>query len=119
MLRVDAPWRISTPGQATSGAAGVGDAGWVTPGLALENRLVKRLPNEDVSSPDPPPVREEQPETAAAANSSIAAARQRPHFPFPSCPGRIENTRLFPTIPPPCQALYQPNRGDPKAGPTL
>ena len=42
MFRVDAPVRMSTPGQSISGAEGVGEAGCVTPGVALEKKLANR-----------------------------------------------------------------------------
>src|SRR5215831_5730139 len=48
MFKVDAPERISTPGQSTSGAEGVGDAGWLTPGLAPEKKLDTRALHDGV-----------------------------------------------------------------------
>ena len=48
MFKVDAPERISTPGHSTSGAEAVGDAGWVTPGLAPEKKLEIRALHDGV-----------------------------------------------------------------------
>jgi hypothetical protein len=73
MFSVDAPERISTPGHSTSGAEGVGEAAWVTPGVALENRPANRLPNE--LSDDPMLEPEEQPDNAAATNSRAITRR--------------------------------------------
>jgi hypothetical protein len=50
MFNVDAPARMSTPGHSTSGADGVGDAGWLTPGFAPEKKLEIRVPHEGVVS---------------------------------------------------------------------
>ena len=49
---VDAPVRISTPGHSTSGADGVGECSWVTPGVAPEKKLANRLANEGELSDD-------------------------------------------------------------------
>jgi hypothetical protein len=109
---VDAPVRMSTPGHSTSGADGVGECGWVTPGVAPEKRLVNLLANEGELSDEPTLEASEQPDSIAALTISPAARRQpRPRSQFP---GPIEITRLFPTT---CllRSLYQPIRGDPKA----
>src|SRR5499427_8203333 len=112
MFMVDAPVRISTPGHSISGAVGVGERGWVTPGFALEKRLVNRLANEGESSDEPTLEASEQPDSIAALTISPAARRRpRPRSPFP---GPIEITRLFPTTRL-LRRLYQPIRGDPKA----
>jgi len=92
MFKVDAPGRISTPGHSTSGADAIGDAGWVTPGFALENKLEMRPPNQ--LSDDPTLDADEQPDSAMAVSSNIAARRSR--LRSSSCPGRIEITRLLP-----------------------
>src|ERR1700745_2227341 len=63
---VDAPVRISTPGHSTSGADGVGECGCVTPGVAPEKKLVKRLVNEGELSDDPTLEASEQPDSMAA-----------------------------------------------------
>jgi N-acetylmuramic acid 6-phosphate (MurNAc-6-P) etherase len=68
---------MSTPGHSTSGAEGVGDAGWVTPGFALENKLVKRLVSEGESSDVPILEAHEQPDSIMALSMSNAAARPR------------------------------------------
>src|SRR5262245_24428163 len=95
MFMVDAPVRMSTPGHSMSGADGVGEAGWLTPGVALEKKLEKRLPNEgDVSDPMPPDG-EEQPDSKPAP--TIRTAARRPRLRSSSCPGRIGITRLFRT----------------------
>src|SRR5262245_16328448 len=92
---VDAPVRISTPGHSTSGADGVGECGWVTPGVAPEKRLVSLLANEGELSDEPTLEASEQPDSIAALTISPAARhRPRPRSPFP---GPIEITRLFPT----------------------
>jgi hypothetical protein len=88
MFKVDAPVRISIPGHSMSGADGVGEAAWVTPGVALENKPAKRLPNE--LSDDPTLEADEQPHKAPALNMAIA--RRAPRFRSSSCPGGIENT---------------------------
>ena len=82
-------------GQSISGADGVGERGWVTPGVALEKKLAKRLLNEGELSDDPSPANE-QPDSTKAPNNT-AAARLAPRFRSSSCPGRIEITRFFPT----------------------
>src|SRR5262245_23856044 len=83
---------MSTPGHATSGADGVGEAGWVTPGVARENKLVNRLPNEE--SADPTLEADEQPAGSRPASNS-AAAFQPARSDSVLCPGHIEITRLF------------------------
>src|SRR5712691_495548 len=98
MFKVDAPVRMSTPGHSMSGAEGVGDAGWVTPGFAPKKKLENRLPNEGESSADPTLEADEQPDSATALTSSTAARRTL-RIRSSSCPGRIEITRLFPTKP--------------------
>ena len=98
MFKVDAPARISTPGQSISGADGVGERGWVTPGFALENMLVNRLVHE-LSDVDPTLEAEEQPASAMPPNSS-AAALQLPQTRSFWDPGPIEITRLFVALPP-------------------
>src|SRR5262245_14757793 len=97
MFRVDAPARMSTPGHPISGADGVGDAGWVTPGLALENMPEMRLPNElSAVTLDA----EEQPDSITPPSNS-AAASQPPHARSSWRPRPIEITRLFWTLPAP------------------
>src|SRR5262249_10092821 len=90
---VDAPVRISTPGHSTSGADGVGECGWVTPGVAPEKRLVNLLANEGELSDEPTLEASEQPDSIAALTIS-PAARHRPR-PRSQFPGPIEITRLF------------------------
>jgi len=109
---IDAPVRMSTPGHSTSGAEGVGDAGCVTPGFALEKRLVNRLLSDGALSMmlEAP----EQPESATAPISATTA-RLRPRARSSPRPGHIEITQLFPTSRPLQRALYQSNHGDPKA----
>jgi hypothetical protein len=68
---------MSTPGHSTSGAEGTGDAGWVTPGFALENKLVNRLAIEGESSDVPMLEAHEQPDSTAALTMSAAAAQPR------------------------------------------
>ncbi|TMK09430.1 MAG: hypothetical protein E6G75_21235 [Alphaproteobacteria bacterium] len=97
---VDAPLRISTPGHSTSGADGVGECGCVTPGVAPEKKLVKRLVNEGELSDDPTLEASEQPDSMAALTIS-APARHQPRS-RSKFPGRIEITRLFSDgLPPP------------------
>jgi hypothetical protein len=94
MFMVDAPVRISTPGHSTSGAVGVGECGWVTPGFALEKRLANRLANEGESSDEPTLEASEQPDRTAALTISAAALR-RARVRSLSFPRPIESTRLF------------------------
>src|SRR5882672_2783359 len=98
MFKVDAPARMSTPGHSISGADAVRDAGWVTPGVAPEKKLVNRLPNEP--SDDPTSESDEQPASAAALTSS-ANARPKQRLGSSSRPGPIEITQLFSTKSPP------------------
>jgi hypothetical protein len=72
---VDAPVRISTPGHSTSGADGVGECGWVTPGVAPEKKLANRLANEGELSDDPTLEASEQPDSIAALTISATARR--------------------------------------------
>jgi hypothetical protein len=72
---VDAPVRISTPGHSTSGADGVGECSWVTPGVAPEKKLAKRLVNEGELSDDPTLEASEQPDSIAALTISAAVQR--------------------------------------------
>jgi hypothetical protein len=46
MFMVDAPARTSTPGHATSGAAGVADFGWLTPGVAPAKKFEILVPHD-------------------------------------------------------------------------
>jgi hypothetical protein len=78
-----------------SGDEGVGDAGWVTPGLALENKPANRLLIEDTVSDDPMLDANEQPDSSVAPISNINA-RPPPRIRLSSRPGRIEITRVFP-----------------------
>jgi hypothetical protein len=55
----------------------VGEAAWVTPGVALEKKPAKRLPNE--LSEGPTLEADEQPDTAAAPKSK-AITQQLPRF---------------------------------------
>jgi hypothetical protein len=50
MFMVEAPGRMSTPGHSMSGADGVRDAGWLTPGFAPEKKLEMRFPHDGVVS---------------------------------------------------------------------
>ncbi|HXL47347.1 MAG TPA: hypothetical protein VN975_01060 [Xanthobacteraceae bacterium] len=75
---VEAPVRISTPGHSTSGALGIGECGWVTPGVAPEKKLVNRLANEGESSDDPTLEASEQPHSAAALTTKPATRRRLP-----------------------------------------
>src|SRR4030081_1950736 len=102
MFKVDAPARMSTPGHSISGADAVRDAGWVTPGVAPEKKLVNRLPKEP--SDDPVSESDEQAANAAALTKS-ANVRQKQRLGSSSRPGRIEITQLFSTKSPPA-ALY-------------
>src|SRR5882724_12395000 len=114
MFKVDAPVRMSTPGHSILGVSGVGECGWVTPGVALEKKLAKRLPNEgDVSGDPTPPDGDEQPDNNPAPTIRTAA-RRRPRLRSSSCPGSIGITRLFRPRPR-SGRLYQRNRGGPKA----
>jgi hypothetical protein len=79
-----------------SGDDGVGDDGWVTPGLALENRPANRLLIEDTVSDDPMLEANEQPDRIVAPISD-ANARPPPRICLSSRPGRIEITRVLPT----------------------
>jgi hypothetical protein len=74
---VDAPVRISTPGHSASGADGVGEWGWATPGVASEKKLklANRLANEGELSDDPTLEASEQPDSIAALTISAAAQR--------------------------------------------
>src|SRR5215475_16174748 len=94
---VDAPVRISTPGHSASGADGVGEWGWATPGVALEKKLklANRLANEGELSDDPTLEASEQPDSIAAL--TISPTARRPPRPRSQFPGPIEITRLFPT----------------------
>jgi hypothetical protein len=94
MFMVDAPVRMSTPGQATSGADGVGDAGCVTPGFAPEKKLETRLLNDGESSLDPMLETDEQPDIASAL-ANTTNMRRTPRLRPSICPGRIEIARLF------------------------
>jgi hypothetical protein len=78
-----------------SGDEGVGDAGWVTPGLALENRPANRLLIEETVSDEPMLDAKEQPDSSMAPISSVNA-RSPPRIRLSSRPGRIEITRVFP-----------------------
>jgi len=84
---------MSTPGHSTSGADGVGDGGWVTPGVALEKKLAHRLLSEGELSGELTLEANEQPDRSTALASS-GAARRRPRFPS-SSPQGIEFTRFF------------------------
>jgi hypothetical protein len=75
MFKVDAPARMSTPGHSISGADAVRDAGWVTPGVAPEKKLLNRLPNDP--SDDPTIESDEQPDSAAAPTRSANVRRKR------------------------------------------
>ena len=77
IFMVDAPVRISTPGHSASGADGVGEWGWATPGVALEKKLklANRLANEGELSDDPTLEASEQPDSIAALTISAAAQR--------------------------------------------
>src|SRR5262249_30590073 len=75
---VEAPVRMSTPGHSTSGALGVGECGWATPGVALEKKLVNRLANGGESSDDPTLEASEQPHSTAALTIRPAAPRRPP-----------------------------------------
>src|SRR5262245_37054622 len=88
---------MSTPGHSTSGAEGVGDAGCVTPGFALEKRLANRLPSDGALSMmlEAP----EQPESATAPISATMA-RLRPRACLSPRPGHIEITQLSPQAAP-------------------
>src|SRR5262245_58854906 len=99
---VDAPVRISTPGHSTSGADGVGQCGWVTPGVAPEKKLVNLLANEGELSDDPTLEASEQPDSIAAP-ANTPATRHRPRF-RSQFSGPIEITRLFPDDPGSSQA---------------
>src|SRR5260370_27133723 len=97
---VEAPVRISTPGHSTSGALGIGECGWVTPGVAPEKKLVNRLANEGESSDDPTLQAREQPHNAAALTTNPATRRRlplrSPTFPLPIVITRFfTNPRLF------------------------
>src|SRR5262249_33963266 len=74
---VDAPVRISTPGHLASGADGVGECDWATPGVASEKKLklANRLANEGELSDDPTLEASEQPDSIAALTISAAAQR--------------------------------------------
>jgi hypothetical protein len=61
---------MSTPGQSISGAEGVREAGWVTPGVAEEKKLEIRLPHPVEFSDK---MLDEQPETRTALATSPAA----------------------------------------------
>jgi hypothetical protein len=74
---VDAPVRISTPGHSTSGADGVGECDWVTPGVAPEKKFANRLANEGELSDDPTLEASEQPDSIAALTISAAVRRGR------------------------------------------
>jgi hypothetical protein len=93
---VDAPVRISTPGHSTSGEEGVGDAGCVTPGLALEKRPANLLLIEETVSDEPMLDAKEQPDSSIMAPISSINARPPPRIRLSSRPGRIEITRVFP-----------------------
>jgi hypothetical protein len=67
--------RISTPGHSTSGADGVGECGWLTPGVAPEKKLANQLTNEGELSDDPTLEASEQPDNIAALTISAAARR--------------------------------------------
>src|SRR5262249_61713594 len=94
------------------GAGGVGEGGWVTPGLPTEKRRVNLLANGGELSAEPTLDASEQPDSIAALTIT-PAGRHRPR-PRSQFPGPIEIIRLFPTT---CllRSLYQPIRGDPKA----
>src|SRR5262249_25181785 len=98
---VDAPLRISSPVHSISGADGVGECGWATPGVASEKKLklANRLANEGELSDDPTLEASEQPDSIAALMIS-PAARHRPRF-RSKFPGRIEITQPFSDDPPP------------------
>src|SRR5262245_10341473 len=84
---------MSTPGHSTSGAEGVGDAGCVTPGFALEKRLANRLLSDGALSTmlEAP----EQPDSTTAPTSAMTAPP--PRFRSSPRPGHIEIAQLFPT----------------------
>jgi len=85
-----------------SGADGVGECGCVTPGVAPEKRLAKRLVNEGELSDDPTLEASEQPDNMAALTTNPPARRHpRSRSEFP---GRIEITWLFSDNPPPPNA---------------
>src|SRR5262249_60316097 len=90
---------ISTRGDSMSGADGVGECGCVTPGVAPEKRLAKRLVNEGELSDDPTLEASEQPDNMAALTTNPPARRHprsRPQFPPP-----LAITSLFSPHPPP------------------
>src|SRR5712692_9660464 len=92
MLRVEAPGRISTPGDSMS-AAGSPVAVRVTPSFGTEEKKLEiRLLNVGESD-DSTLDEDEQPDTSKPPTSS-AAARQALRLPS-SVPGRIGITRLF------------------------
>src|SRR5262249_34212119 len=95
MFKVDAPVRMSTPGQSISGADGVGDLGWVTPGFALAKRLATRLLNDGSSPPSMLEI-DEQPDSSSAPPASANAPR-RLRLRSSRCPGPIEISQLFST----------------------
>jgi hypothetical protein len=71
MFMVDAPVRISTPGHSISGADGVGERGWLTPGVAPEKKFANRLPNEGELSEDPMLDASEHPDSARALTINV------------------------------------------------
>src|SRR5262245_23044822 len=94
---------MSTPGHSTSGAEGVGDAGCVTPGFALEKRLANRLPSDgELSTMLEAP---EQPDSATAPISATMA-QPPPRARSSLRPGHIEITQLFPASRPSCARRY-------------
>src|SRR5262249_45661811 len=109
IFMVDAPVRISTPGHSMSGADGVGECGCVTPGVAPEKRLAKRLVNEGEMSDDPTLEASEQPDNMAALTTN-PPARCRPPRPTPprpptrapaqSSPDALKSLGFFPTTRP-------------------
>ena len=78
-----------------SGEEGVGDAGCVTPGLALEKRPANLLLIEETVSDEPMLDANEQPDSSMAPISSVNA-RPPPRIRLSSRPGRIEITQVFP-----------------------
>src|SRR5262249_41055310 len=91
---VEAPVRISTPGHSTSGALGVGECGWVTPGVAPEKKLVNRLANEGESSDDPTLEASEQPHSTAALTIKAGTPRGPPP-PSPKVSSPLPITPFF------------------------
>src|SRR5262249_8433907 len=73
--------RMSTPGHSTSGAEGVGEEGWVTPGVAPEKKLANRPVTEGELSDDVRLEMYEHPETNTLLATS-SAARRAERFPL-------------------------------------